>query len=376
MTTSLHRSRWFLLTLVCALFISGCARQYVLEDLGLVLVAGYDLADDGKTLVTVTMPQVAMESQAEVQTITGKGDLSKEARENISLSTDRQVVSGQMRTVIFSEKLARTGIWRSLDTVLRDVNITASVIVAISDGEVREMLQEKYPYRPSSGRYIYELLRKEGKNFTIPRTTLHDFHRDFYDDGRDAVAPYVQHKGSTIFASGTALFRDDLFVGSLSPEETKMLLLLMDKGEGGDIKQTLGATVKKSKGKKPDHIMLSFIRADNKYKVEQKNGKPVINYNVTVQGQVIEYTGAEPLNDEKVVKKIEKRIAEGLESRMKDLINQLQHKYKCDPLGIGGHIRSKHWYQPWNSKVWRDVYAETEVNVKFDLNITRMGMIK
>jgi spore germination protein len=301
MIRHLRRSRLFLFGLTCALFVSGCAHQYVLEDLGLVLVAGYDLADDGKLLVTMTMPQVALESEEKIQTITGKGDVSKEARENISLTTDRQVVSGQLRTVIFSEKLARQGVWRTLDTLLRDVNITNSVILTISDGEARELLTQKFPYRPSSGRYTYELLRKEAKNFTIPNTTFHDFQRDYHDDGRDAVAPYLQRRGTTMVAAGTALFREDKFVGSLSPEETKMLLLLQDRGEGGDIKQTIAGAVH-SKGSQPDQIVLTFVRAKNKYELEQKNGKPVINYVIDVQGQVIEYTGLEPLTDEKVMK--------------------------------------------------------------------------
>lgn len=340
MIRHLNRSRLFLCALVCAVFLSGCARQYVLEDLGLALVAGYDLADDGKLLLTLTMPQVAMGSEDSTQTITGKGDLSKEARENIALTTDRQIVSGQLRTIIFSEKLARKGVWRSVDTILRDVNITSSVILTVSDGPARDMLNQKYPRRPASGRYVYELLRKEGKNFTIPSTTIHDFQRDYYDDGRDPIAPYLQHRNNAIVASGTALFRDDQFVGSLSPEETKMLLLLQDQGEGGDIKQTI-STTRRSKGREPDHIMLTFVKAQNSYELEQRKGKPVINYTVKVQGQVVEYTGAEPLTDEQVVQNIQSQIEGGLEARMRDLIDQLQNKYKCDPLGIGGHIRSK-----------------------------------
>ncbi|HEU4963381.1 MAG TPA: Ger(x)C family spore germination protein [Bacilli bacterium] len=368
-----------LLLLSTALLVTGCARRNVLEDLGLTLSVGYDMTDDGKILVTAAMPEVSQEAQEKVEIIASKGDLSKEARSNLGLSTDRKVVSGQLRTAIFSEKLARQGIWQNLDTLLRDVNITSALIVCISDDKAHDILSTKYPDRPNIGRYVFDLLRKEQKNYTVPKTTIEDFARRYYDRMADPVAPYLQLEVGHLKAAGTALFREDKYVGSLSPEETKMLMLLSGKGEGGDIKQTL----KTSKGKsKPDQILMTFVRATNDYEVKSQKGKKgkrdktSITFNVKVSGQVVEYSGEEDLLDPTVKTNLEKQISEGLRSRMEDLIDQLQHKYKSDPLGIGGHIRAQHTYKEWTREIWRREYENAKIKVNFDFEITRPGVIK
>ncbi|MCX7569573.1 Ger(x)C family spore germination protein [Tumebacillus sp. DT12] len=365
-------SKWGLALLCLAVLVTGCARQNILEDLGLVLAVGYDLADDGKLVLTVTMPEISREAQEKVQVITSKGDLSKEARENIAMSTDRQIVNGQLRTVVFSEKLARKGVWKTLDTILRDVNITSNVVVAITDGETRELLHTRFPDRPRIGRYLFELLRKEAKSFTVPRTNVHDFARLYYTRGADPYAPYVQLKNGAVRAAGTALFHRDRFVGSLSPEETKMLLLLQGKGQGGDIKHSFDT----HNGKK-EMVMLTFVRTNPKREIIVRPGKPVlVRYQVQVGGQVVEYTGDLDLTREKNKKIVEKSIEEGLSNRIIDLFEQLQHQYKSDPLGIGEAIRATGGYRPWTEEKWRDLYQNAEIEVKFDLRLVRTGMTK
>jgi spore germination protein len=373
----LSRSRWRragLLLLAGSLFAAGCTRQNILEDLGLVLAVGYDLSDDGKMLVTITMPEVSEEAKEKTQIITSKGDISKEAGENLSLSTDRQLVNGQLRTAIYSEKLARHGIWRSLDTIRRDVNITSSLILCISDGEAREILKHKYPDRPRIGRYINELLKKEAKRYTVPKTTLHDFERHYYSPGSDPFAPYIQLSGGYIRAAGTALFRNDKFVGSLSPEETKLMLLLEGRGKGGDIKQAL-KNVKP--GAPPDQVMLTFVHTKMHKEVKiRPNQPPLVRFKAEVSGEVIEYTGEGDLTRETVKNKIEHQIEQGLQTRIKDLLNQLQHKYRVDPLGIGDNLRATGQYDPWNDKTWRKLYEEADIEVEFNLKIVRTGMTK
>jgi len=360
--------------LACALLTSACARAYILEDLGMILGVGFDLADDGKLLQTVVMPSLSQGKGPSVIAITSKGDLVKEARENISMSSDRQVVSGQMRTAIFSEKLARHGIWSTLDTLLRDVNITKSLFLCISDGDTREILKRDYPTRPSSGRYLYELFKKEARNYTVPRTTIQKFDRDFHEIGTDPYVPYIRLQGELIAASGTALFRDDKFVGSISPEETKMMLLLRGTGEGGDIKQSLSERTESRIGQ-PAQMMLTFVRTKHDLQIDQKQGKPLLTYTVEVEGQVIEYTGLAPLSAD-TLPSISKQLEKGLESRMRDLIDHLQHKYKVDPLGIGTHLRATGRFGKWDRAKWRKLYEEAEIKVNFHMRIVRTGLTR
>lgn len=367
-------TRALLLLLTTSIMATGCARQNILENLGLAIAAGYDIAKDGKMIVTVSMPEVSEEAKEKMQTITAKGDLTRESALNLSQATDHQLVNGQLRSIIFSEALARKGVWRALDTLLRDVNVTSNLVICISDGKARDVLMNKSPSRPSSGRYLFELLRKEARNYTIPRTTIHDFERNYYDSGSDPYAPYIRLHAGNIIAAGTALFKEDKYVGFLSPEDTKLFLLLRGTGEGGDIKQTLHTY---TGGKdKPDQVMLTFVRTKHKLKTTIVKGKPVLRYEVKVSGQVIEYTGEEDLTDDKVTRKVEQQIEKGLKTRMKTLVDRLQHQYHTDPLGVGDHIRALGVYKPWDQKVWRKQYERADIQVSFNLHIIRTGITK
>lgn len=361
------------LLLVTSLLFTGCARKNILEDLGLITSAAYDLAEDNKLKVTVTMPETSQEATKKVQVITAKGDLFKEATSNISLATDRQVVSGQMRTAIFSEKLARIGLWRAVDTLLRDVNITSSLILCISDGDAREVLATKYPDHQRVGKYVYELLHKEAKMFSIPKTTLHDFSREYNSSGADPVIPYIRLTGEHLLAAGTALFRDDRFVGSLSPEETKMFLMLKGSGKGADLKQTLH-NLGGNEGEA--QVLLTYVLSEQSHKASIQGGKPQIVFDIKLFGQVIEYTGTQSISKKDVLDKIEQEVEKGLKERMEDLIQQLQRKYKCDPIGIGDHLRATGLYKRWDHDIWREAYAQTKVKVNLKLDIIRTGIVK
>ncbi|MFD2170224.1 Ger(x)C family spore germination protein [Tumebacillus lipolyticus] len=368
-----RRSTRLSLLLIASLLLTGCAQKNILEDLGLITAAAYDLAEDKKLKVTVTMPETSQEATEKVQVITAKGALFKEATSNISLATDRQVVSGQMRTAIFSEKLARVGLWRAVDTLLRDVNITSSLILCISDGDAREVLATKYPEHQRVGKYIFELLSKEAKTFSIPKTTLYGFAREYNSSGTDPVIPYIRLTGEHLLAAGTALFRDDRFVGSLSPEETKMFLMLKGSGKGADLKQTLhnlggdeGAA----------QVLLTYVLSKQSHEASIQDGKPQIVFDIKLFGQVIEYTGTQSISKKDVLEKIEREVEKGLKKRMEDLIQQLQRKYKCDPIGIGDHLRAKGLYKRWNHDIWREAYAQTKIKVNLKLDIIRTGIIK
>ncbi|PWK16297.1 Ger(x)C family spore germination protein [Tumebacillus permanentifrigoris] len=368
------RSRPLLLALALTVAVAGCARPYVLEDLGMILTGGYDLSKDGKLLVTITMPDISENGGNQTLTLTSKGDLSKEARENIGLATDRQIVSGQMRVAVFSEELARKGIWRVLDTLMRDVNITKTLVLCVSEGKASDLLKNKVPTRPSSGRYLYELLKKSQKNYAVPKTSIQDFERLYLDQGSDPMIPLVKLENKVIVAAGTALFHNDKYVGSISPEETKMMLLLRGTGEGGDIKQTLHT---KGRDGINDQVMLTFVRTKHKLKVEMKNNRPHLIYDVKVSGQIIEYSGDDDLTDDKVRKNVESQIQAGLTSRMKDLIDQFQNKFHVDPLGMGTHIKAAALYkQPWTEDLWRSVYEKADIDVNFKLKIIRTGIIR
>ncbi|KEO83369.1 Ger(x)C family spore germination protein [Tumebacillus flagellatus] len=369
------RPRPLLLALALSVGVTGCARPYILEDLGMELTAGYDLTDNGKLLVTYSLPNIGAGEQEKTIIISSKGDLSKEARENVGLATDRQIVSGQLRVAVFSEHLARKGIWHVLDTLMRDVNITKTMVLCVSDGNAGDLMKSKAPTRPSSGRYLYELLQKSQKNYAVPKTTIQDFERIYYDQGADPMIPYVRLENGTIMAAGTALFRNDRFVGSLSPEETKMMLLLRGGGQGGDIKQTLHT---KGQDNLQDQVMLTFVTAKRKAKLEMQNGRPHITYDVKVSGQIIEYSGDEDLTDDKIAQKIEKQIEDGLSTRIKDLIKQFQTKYHVDPLGLGTKIRAANLYpnDPWTYDLWRKSYESAKIDVNFKLRIIRTGITR
>jgi spore germination protein len=357
------------LLLLLPLLLTGCkSDERILEKLGLVQTASYDLAENNRIKVTSCVPVIDPDSSARRELLSTVSDSIKEARIMFSRQTDLTVVSGQLRDALFGLKLAKAGLGDYIDTLLRDPSIALGVKVTIINGDAGEILAKDYEPHTDTGRYINHLLEKEAAGNSIPNTTLYEFSRDYNDDGIDPVAPIVKDSGDKAVIDGIALFQEDRYRMKIPAQDGIFFGLFRDDLRQGEAALHLG-----EEDGRPVVVMFSSLLNSRKVKVHRLGpGRFKVELLANIQGSVLEYTGHHYLNKAGVRQQLERDIADVIMAKAKEMVSQMQ-QHNVDSLGIGIQIRNTLSYKEWNQMNWREVYPQVEIECKAKVTIKDYG---
>jgi len=361
-----------MLLLLIMLPLNACGDQRVLEDLGLIQTVSYDLLPNGQLDISVSIPQADPETTSEREVLSASANSSKEAKMMMSRKTGMLLVSGQIRNVLFGESLARSGLKGHLDALIRDPSISSQIKISVVDGNAGELLRDNYEQHPRTGRYIDMLLEKESQGQTIPKVTLFNFQRDYFDEGVDPIAPLIRRQDSSyVTTNGIALFRDDKHVARIEPRDSLVFAFLKDKFREGEISIDLTAP-----GESKEIVMFSSITSSRKVKVSQgSDGAKKIKIEVNITGSVLEYLGDLKLSNERERKLLEHRVSQYIHKRA-DAIIGLMKDNKLDNLGIGRYVRNRVGFKQWQKMKWREEIPKLQVECSIHVKIKDYGKFR
>jgi spore germination protein len=363
-----------ILLLVAVLFLSGCNDQRILEDLGFTYTATYDLKSKEKGKVKemeigLSIPIAHPEKKKDREVLLISAESSKEARVRLSGRTSRTLVSGQLRNVLFSDELAKYGIWSHIDTLVRDPSISQAVSIVIVNGSAFELMRKDYPEHPRTGRYISKLIEKEANTQAIPEVTLYHFAREYFDDGIDPVAPMLRQEGDNMILDGIGLFQDDRYVTKIHPDKGIIFSILKRKFKEGQIK----INIEKEDGHNKEIAMLSSVQSKRSYTVKQKGNKNFkVTIDIEIRGSILEYIGDKNLGDEKARRLLEKQIGEFIKKETAKIVQEMQEN-NVDSLGMGKYVRNSLNQREWQKLNWREVYPDVEVAINTKVKIKDYG---
>ncbi|TCP54677.1 spore germination protein [Tumebacillus sp. BK434] len=361
--------------LALSLFLTGCqsqTSQRILEKLGVISAVGFDLQDGDILFGTYVIPNFTETGGEKIDVLTATGHTSKELRFNMSRQSERKLVSGQIRAVLYGEDLARKGLLPISDTLFRDAEIGSQIHLAVVQGEARDFFQKRYPDKPSIDLYLYRMMRKEMEENTIPKSNLHLFIHDAYGVGKDPVLPYLRLGKEDVIVDGVAVFHNDKMVGRIKAEEARLLAYMEGRKSIGEL--DVEVQEKTSNGEKA-HAVMMYMDIGRKLTVAKANGKPSFHFDVTIRGAITEYTGFQDLEQMPVVKKLEQTFQQNLQERIQHVMDKLQKDFQSDPLGLGELYRSKGFVPVLEQETWYKQYAEAKIDVKVNVTILQTGMI-
>ncbi|MDQ0115346.1 Ger(x)C family spore germination protein [Paenibacillus harenae] len=369
------RKKALLLQLFAVLLVlTGCGDEKILERLGFIHTAGYELVpaensdEPDRLRVTIAVPKADPEGKIKRETMTAVVATSKEAKIEFSRQTELSLVSGQLRNTLFGAALARKGIGEHIDTFVRDPAISQRMKITVVNGNVQHLLTRRYAEHPRPGQYVDRMLDKEAEAMMIPNVTLYDFTRDYYDDGIDAVAPIIREKGKDITIDGIALFQGDRYVARIDPDDSLIFAILRRNFKRGEMSINLN-----SLGYGKEKLLFSSMVSSRKIKVNRgENGGLSVQIRMLVKGSVLEYVGDLKIGEEEDRHKLEKRIAEYLTSNAQKMIDAMQ-RHKADSIGIGKHVRNSMSYAEWKSTNWDELYPNIEVKCSTEVVIKHFG---
>lgn len=362
----------FLLALTILIVLPGCDYR-ILERIGFTYAASYDVAENDQIEVAISIPRAdpTVKLVREVHSATGR--TSKDARMKFSNESDLLLVNGQIRVLLYSEALGRRDLSNEMNSIVRDTSISPLIKIALVNGSAKGLLLKDYKQHLSTDKYINRLLEKSGEAHRVPKTTLYEFERDYYDDGIDPVAPILKDEGKDITIDGIGLFRDYKYVTKIQDKDALIFAMLRGNFKSGAMSLILSDD---DNGEAHESIMFTSIISSKKVHVVHKANEPIqVTITANLKGSVHEYLGEMKLSHDAERHQMEARVSELLSARANQMVKLLQQN-KVDSLGIGIHVRNSMSYTEWKKLDWREQYSRVKVNCRIHFKAKDYGKIR
>ncbi|KMJ57508.1 hypothetical protein AB685_16000 [Bacillus sp. LL01] len=353
-------------------FLSGCLNQKILDDVQLATATGFELGEDGKKLeATAVVPVYKPDLTVENRTYTSSSELSKVMRDKLNRQSHKPFVSGKIEVALFSKELAEKGIFEVLDTFRRDPSTGAKMHLAVIEGDMKKHLKIQYG-ETDNGMYLSDLIEHNIESGILPKTNLHLFTKDYREEGKDPILPYLKLKEETVDIIGIALFKEDKFIDHIKGEDSYIFMFLNEKftSDATLTVQLEGEDEATDAEEEEDFASVFHIKSNRSFEVKNIKTNPTVTLTVKTEAIIQEYSG-DDLTKEKI-KEIEKKVEEDIIKKGEVMISRFQ-EMNIDPLGIG--MQFKHRTRDWNKEKWNETYPTIPVHIEAKIEIVEAGVI-
>lgn len=384
-------------TLVSSLLLSGCWQRAELNETAFVIGMGIDKAEKGsgyKVTLQIVIPS-SISSQATggggggvpIVTTTQTVPTIYETQRKYSMGNSRNVYYGHIRVLVIGEALARDGIGETLDVIKRSREPRSDFYVMVAkDTTAENVLKILTPVNKLPANKLFESLDKShklsAKTAAIP---LNRFIEDLVNAGMNPVLTGVKVLGN-IEEGGdednlkhstpptytrydnVAVFRKDKMLGWLNDVETIGYNYVTN-----NVINSSGIV----KGADGNPIVIEALKTKTKQTLKMEQGQPHIHIEVNALCNVQEVMSSDNLEEEKVIKELEKKSAEKIVERMQTAVTQINEKFNVDIFGFGRTIyqsKPKEW-RKLLSKYGHNYLKELPIHYNAKVTINRIGLI-
>jgi spore germination protein len=359
--------------IIMIFILTGCAEQRIIDDLALINAVGYDVTDNEKNplKLTVTFPFITKDGNYDRKTIIVEGKSSKEAREKVRLKTNLRLESGQVRVSMYGQEVAKQGMLPYIQSLVRDPSIGTRAKLALAEDKASDVLMLQIKSEGQNATYLEQFLTKLNRENLRTNYNIYQFLRDYYDDGIDPILPVFKVEKNNIAFNGIGLFHEDKLVEILKPSKARYLFIFREEMKQGNLVEQIDVGEEEKAS-----IMLNYELKEHRIEVQStsKNSKKASIY-IELIGDVIEYTGKEEISDPKNQKKIENIISKKINQEGKELIVKLQ-KLQVDPLGVNRYVRNKMNYREWKALDKYQSYQDMNINIEANIILNSSGKWK
>lgn len=352
------------------IFLTGCWNSNELNQLAIVTGGGIDKADDNRIRFTVQIhvpssKKDSNESLGSPSILWADGVNTADALSKLQIKSPRKLFFGQMHVFIINEKFAKeNGVRDQLDFLARVPDIRLRNKLFISEDSVDQILSSKTELEKSS----VETLSGISKKLVVPAIDLNYFLQMQEDKGQSAVIPKIRMMESDQKASnsmtpaivGTSILKKDRIVGEIDVETTRGLMWFRNKIENPMITIVLDD----EKGS----VSFKTLHARTELLPRIENGEWKMTVKTLSSVDVVQNATNLQIPKPDVTEMLEKKLNEDLQKRLKQVVQQVQQKFKTDVLGYAEAIYRKYPKQ-WYAKKdhWDEIFPEIET--EYDLNV-------
>ena len=378
--------------LVLSLLLSGCWDRRELNQLAITLAIGIDkVEDDYQVSAQVVVPSVVSTNSTGGGTMvtlySARGETVYEAFRKMTKDSPRKIYPGHTRILVVGEELAKEGIAESLDLLSRDPELRPDFYVVVAkENTAANILNVTTPVENIPANKMFNSLKMSETAWSGTKSIkLDELIEDLVSDGKEAVLTGVeiagnQEQGSSkqntesispsarIRYDNLAVFKGDQLVGWLTEYETIGFSYITD-----SVQTSVKAISCPNEGK----ATIEVIQVNSEMKGNIKNGKPVVNIKINVEGDVGAVECKINLNELKTIHSLEKIYEKEMQDNIKKTIATLQTNYKTDIFGFGEELHRSN-PKEWNTikNNWEEEFSNLTTNVDVDLKILGTGTIK
>src|SRR5699024_823579 len=369
------------LILLLSILLTGCIEAEEIEKLGLINARGVDTGEDNLLETTLVVFEFSAQSEDNTKIIPGRGKTIKGAMEDAEHASVVKLAPGKDKITLFGRETAEQGILPLVDTHARAARIPDLMYLAVSDTTAKETLTISEKNIPEdTGHFLREMIENHARDHNIPRKTLQDFLRIYYDIGQDNVLPLFELREGIPQLNDIAVFKGDQVVGELTNEEA-VLINLMDRTVKEQLvefslplepfKQYLE---KKGveKGKEDVDLTVLIQKGNSETKlIDQEN--LVFQTETDLELRLVEQNAGIVLKDNHVIKLLEKEVEKKIKAEFEKLLKKLQ-KLESDAFGYGRYYKASLKGKDITREEWREKFPEIDVKFNVNADIIRHGV--
>lgn len=402
----------FCCCLIFVLLTTGCWGRRETDELGYILATGIDKTEENIVKITfqIAVPSALAggggsggDKASEVISVEAASLFGALQLANAFVSRDLTFIHNEL--VVVSEDIAREGLDRYINPLLRSREIRRNITIAVSQGSAAEFLKNNEAVLEKNTARQFELLfNAKGYTGFIIDTTLNEFSKRAKSPGANPVLPLVgitkeqkknkteektdfaemvreevsylpgevpREGGNKIEIIGLAAFKSDRLVGYLNGTETRYYQMMTGDFNSAiltipepDLKDRI-IVVKVTRGRSPER------------KVDISSDKPKITVKVILEGEILSIQSGINYEQGQKAEELEQYIEDLVKRGASEVIKKTQVDFKSDIFGFGEGSRRSFWtWQEWINYGWLERYAEAEVTVDISLEIRRTGLMR
>lgn len=349
--------RYFPLLFFC-FFLSGCAKEQIIDRVKLIQSIGYDLQGD---TFKVSATYSAFEKKARLFLLDGEAKSLNEVLTTFTTQSDHQIAIGQLRTLVISEKMARRGISELASTIVRDPLISNRSTLVLTTDQASDILAETLKYPPI---YLSNLIKQNMENGNTPSTNGHIFLDQYFGEGQDVFLPIlIKDTKGVLQMDGVGVFHGDKLKLLLTNKKGLFIKLLKDD------KVDIQSSAYNFKNDQNEQISFKIIYSKQKMIVQNEKALISLKLDIDLADYPATLKVFENNND---MLDLKKQIENNLTAEIKDMLENFQ-KNLVDPIGIGTlhRIHQKNWNE---QKFTAQIYPNIKFDVQTEVKILSLGV--
>lgn len=360
-----------------SVLFSGCWNYHEVDELSVVAGVAIDTGRTHRYKLTAEIIQISggKDTKQTPLLISMEGDTVFDAARNMISLSGKKLYWSHAKVIILSSAIAKKGIIKILDWYFRDSETRSDINVLISKEDTAQKILEGD--KTTEEIRSFELYKSLGNNKNLsksPDIRLDKLISSIQSDGKAAIAPAVWIKKTdhslSPYIDGTAIFKGDKLVGFINGEDTKYMLFIQNKINGGVLVQ--------NEKYEAENTPVSLEIFKNITKVKPIINRDIlegINIKIKTDTAIDEIQGSQNLIDDPGRSKLEKDADKTMQYRTQKLITKVQSEFGADIFGFGTKINES------NPKLWKKIspswdsqFRTLKVNVAASIHIRNSAM--